>query len=75
MQQSQEDSLPESAKDGLEDSSHSLLKALVMPLQLHCLSVCLEKPGQPAIRVTAELSGSMAALMRLLGWDIKHECQ
>ena len=40
----------------------------VMPLQLHCQSVCLQKPRQQAICVTAEPSQSMQALMRLFRW-------
>ena len=40
----------------------------VMPLQLHCQSVCLQKPRQQAISVTAEPSQSMQALMRLFRW-------
>ena len=37
----------------------------VIPLQLHCHAVCIQKPGQPAIKATAEPSNSMKALMRL----------
>ncbi|KAL0040393.1 hypothetical protein WJX77_005953 [Trebouxia sp. C0004] len=40
----------------------------VMPLQLHCQTVCLRKPRQQAIGVTSEPSHSMQALMRLFGW-------
>ncbi len=51
-------------RDDLENSGGSS----VMPLQLHCRSVCLQKPRQQAISVTAEPSHSMQALMRLFGW-------
>ena len=51
-------------RDGLE----SFDALSVMPLQLHCQSVCLQKPHQQAIRVAAEPSQSMKGLMRLFGW-------
>ena len=41
----------------------------VIPLQLHCHAVCIQKPGQPAIKVTAEPPYSMKALMRLFCWE------
>ena len=53
------------------DMRHDLESSValsVMPLQLHCQSVCLQKPCQQAISVTAEPSQSMQALMRLFEW-------
>lgn len=51
-------------QDDLEKSS----ALSVMPLQLHCQTVCLQKPRQQAISVTAEPSQSMQTLMRLFKW-------
>ncbi|KAL0044980.1 hypothetical protein WJX82_004108 [Trebouxia sp. C0006] len=54
----------------MRDDLESFGALSVMPLQLHCQSVCLQKPRacQQAIRVTAEPSLSMQALMRLFKW-------
>lgn len=55
-------------KADMRDDLESFAALSVMPLQLHSQSVCLQKPRQQAIRVTAEPSQSMQALMRLFKW-------
>jgi len=52
----------------MRDDLESSAALSVMPLQLHCQSVSLQKPRQQAISVTAEPSQSMQALMRLFKW-------
>lgn len=41
-----------------------------LPLQLHCCSVCIQKPHQADIALHAEPSHSMSALLKLFQWTL-----
>ena len=58
----------EATGDRFVKSKHPVSTS-VMPLQLHCHAICIQKPGQPAVSITAEPPYSMKALMRLFCWE------